>query len=139
MESSQIEAKAKEFIDALHALEAGSDADAQGVAQMFAQDATLTNSALDLKGTSVKGQDRILEFWVQYKAQLGQAKSNFHHITTSAAAAGLFWTTDGSSPSGEDISYHGVSLLQFNDEGLIEFFRGYYDTRELQVKAPVES
>ena len=138
MEATQIEAKAKEFIDALHILEEGSDQDANGLAEMFAQQATLTNAALDLKGTEMKGRDAILRFWVEYKAQLGQARSHFHHITTSDKAAGLFWTTDGQSSVGEKISYHGVSLLQFDEMGQIEFFRGYYDTRELQVKAPVE-
>lgn len=138
MEAAQIKAKAKEFIDALHILEEGSDQDAHALAEMYTQDATLTNSALDLKGTQMKGRDAILEFWVEYKAQLGQARSHFHHITTSDTAAGLFWTTDGQSPSGEKINYHGVSLLQFNEQGEIEFFRGYYDTRELQVRASVE-
>lgn len=138
MEAAQIEAKAKEFIDALHTLEEGSDQDAGALAEMYTEDATLTNAALDLKGTQMKGRDAILRFWVEYKAQLGQARSHFHHITTSDTAAGLFWTTDGQSPAGEKISYHGVSLLQFSDSGQIEFFRGYYDTRELQVKAPVE-
>ena len=138
MEAAQIEARAKEFIDALHILEEGSDQDASALAEMYTEDATLTNSALDLKGTQVKGRDAILAFWIEYKAQLGQAHSHFHHITTSDTAAGLFWTTEGQSPAGEAINYHGVSLLQFNQEGLIEFFRGYYDTRELQVKAPVE-
>ncbi len=137
MEATQIEAKAKEFIDALHILEEGSDQDASALAELFAEQATLTNSALDLKGTQMKGRDAILEFWVEYKAQLGQARSKFHHITSSAAAAGLFWTTQGQSPGGQNVSYHGVSLLQFNEQGLIEFFRGYYDTRELQMKAPV--
>ncbi len=138
MQATQIEQKAKEFIDALRILEEGSDRDASGLAELYSDEATLTNSALDLKGTQMKGRDKILQFWVEYKAQLGQARSNFHHITVSDTAAGLFWTTDGNSPAGEDVHYHGVSLLQFDEQGLIEFFRGYYDTRELQMKAPTQ-
>ena len=138
MEAKQIEARAKEFIDALHILEEGSDQDASALAEMYAEDATLTNAALELKGDAMKGRDAILAFWVEYKAQLGDSRSHFHHITTNDEAAGLFWTTEGTSPSGDKVHYHGVSLLQFDEQGQITFFRGYYDTRELQVKAPVQ-
>jgi ketosteroid isomerase-like protein len=138
MEASQIEAKAKEFIDALHILEEGNEQDANGLAELYAEDATLTNAALDLKGGEIKGRDAILSFWVEYKSQLGEVTSHFHHVTASAEAAGLFWTTEGTSPSGDKVHYHGSTLLQFDEQGLITFFRGYYDTRELQVKAPVK-
>ena len=138
METANIRQRAQEFIDALHILEEGSDQDASALAEFFADEATLTNSALELKGDVMKGRDAILTFWVEYKSQLGDSRSHFHHITTSEEAAGLFWTTEGTSPSGDKVHYHGVSLLQFDEQGQITFFRGYYDTRELQVKAPVQ-
>lgn len=137
MEHPQIEAKASEFIDALHALEQGSAADAQQLALLYAPDATLRNSALDNKETEMKGADQILRFWVEYKETLGQVFSKFHHVTASENAAGLFWTTTGVNPAGDQINYHGATLLQFNSEGQIEFFRGYYDTRELVVKSEI--
>lgn len=134
METSQIEAKAKEFIDALHALEQGSTDNADQLVVLYAPNATLQNSALDHKGTEMKGSDAILQFWVEYKETLGQVKSEFHHITLSDKAAGLFWTTTGQRPNGDDVNYQGATLLQFDESGLIEFFRGYYDTQELVVK-----
>jgi len=36
---------------------------------------------------------------------------------------------------GQPVKYDGVSLLEYDEEGLILFFRGYYDTRDLTVKA----
>ena len=135
MEQTQIEAKAREFIDALHTLETGSDAEADQIVMLYADDAALCNSALDNKGREMKGRDQILQFWVEYKATLGQVESKFHHVTTSNDAAGLFWTTTGTNPAGDAVNYHGATLLQFNSEGMIEFFRGYYDTRELTVKS----
>jgi ketosteroid isomerase-like protein len=135
MEHTQIEAKAREFIDALHTLEQGSDGDADQIVMLYTEDATLSNSALDNKGREMKGRDEILQFWVEYKATLGQVESKFHHVTLSDNAAGLFWTTEGQNPAGDAVHYHGATLLQFNSEGLIEFFRGYYDTRELTVKS----
>ncbi len=134
MENTQIQAKAKEFTDALHTLEKGSSDDVGQLVALFAADATLANSALDNKDKEMSGQDEILQFWTQYKETLGDVYSNFHHITVSEDAAGLFWTTEGTNPAGDKVHYHGSTLLVFNPEGTIQFFRGYYDTRELTVK-----
>jgi hypothetical protein len=134
MENTQIEAKANEFIEALHALEQGSVDDADQLVMLFSPDAQLANSALDNKGRQLQGSDEILQFWVEYKETLGDVKSEFHHVLVSDKAAGLYWTTSGKNPGGDEVHYHGSTLLQFNPEGKIEFFRGYYDTRELSVK-----
>ena len=138
MEQTQIQAKAREFIDALHELERGAVEDAGQLAALYAPDATLANSALDNKGRELSGQDEILQFWTQYKQTLGEVYSQFHHITASDDSAGLFWTTEGTNPAGDKVHYHGSTLLVFNTEGMIQFFRGYYDTRELTVKAEKE-
>lgn len=137
MQTTQIEAKAREFIDALHALEQGGNDAADQLVALFAPDAELHNSALDNKGTAMSGSDEILQFWVEYKEMLGQVESKFHHVTVSDKAAGLFWTTTGRNPAGDEVHYHGSTLLQFNETGMIDFFRGYYDTRELTVKSEV--
>ena len=135
MEQAQITAKAKEFTDALHTLEKGTVDDVGQLVGLYASDATLTNSALDNKGQEMSGNDQILQFWTQYKETLGDVYSNFHHITVSEDSAGLFWTTEGTNPAGDKVHYHGSTLLVFNPEGTIQFFRGYYDTRELTMKA----
>jgi hypothetical protein len=135
MSNTQIEDRAREFIDALHTLEKGGIDDADKITALFASDATLANAALDNKGRELKGTDEILQFWVQYKETLGQVDTRFHHVMVSGWSIGLFWTTSGKNPEGEDVNYHGSTLLQFNSEGKIEFFRGYYDTRELALKS----
>jgi len=138
MEQTQIAAKAREFIDALHTLEKGTPDDAGQLVALFAQDATLANSALDNKSREAHGQDEILRFWAQYKQTLGDVLSKFHHVTVSDDSAGLFWTTEGNDPAGKEVHYHGSTLLVFNTEGMIQFFRGYYDTRELTVKTEAQ-
>ena len=135
METSQIKERAQEFIDALHQLEQGSTDDANQLAALYADDATLNNSALDNKNTEIKGNDEILRFWVEYKETLGEVFSKFHHVTADEDAAGLFWTTEGTNPAGDKVHYHGATLLQYDEEGKINFFRGYYDTRELTIKS----
>lgn len=135
METTQTQAKAQEFIDALHALEQGSVEHVAPLVALYAPDATLRNSALDNKGTEMKGTEQITQFWSEYKETLGEIFSKFHHVTVSDQAAGLFWTTTGRNPAGDEVNYHGSTLLQFDEDGKIAFFRGYYDTRELVVKS----
>lgn len=135
METSQIANKAQEFINALHTLENGSPDDAGQITALFAPGARLNNSALDHKHQTLEGTDAILGFWTQYKETLGDVRSNFHQITANQNSAGLFWTTDGTNPAGDTVHYHGATLLEFDETGAIIHFRGYYDTRELTVKA----
>ena len=137
MEQSQIQAKAQEFIDALHALEQGSVQDVAQLAALYSAEATLRNAALDNKATQMRGTAEITRFWTEYKETLGEVFSKFHHVTVSDQAAGLFWTTTGKNPAGDEVNYHGSTLLQFGADGKIEFFRGYYDTRELVVKSDI--
>lgn len=122
---------AQQFIAALHTLEQGDESDADGMVAMFSDDARLTNAALKLAGKERTGRAGAQEFWSEYRRTFGAATSEFFQITTSANAAGLFWTTKGTDATGQPIEYDGVSLLVFNDEGKITLFRGYYDTREL--------
>ena len=127
--------QAQTFIDALHALEQGTTDDVAALAALYAEGATINNSALDGKNAEMKGTEQITKFWTEYKETLGEIFSKFHHVTASDDAAGLFWTTEGTNPAGDTVHYHGSTLLQFDGDGKIEFFRGYYDTRELTVKA----
>jgi hypothetical protein len=138
MEENQILSIAQDFINALHSLEDAGDIDAEPLAMLFSGEAALTNAALEHGGKEIQGRDNILQFWVQYKQELGNARSKFHHVTTSDNAAGLFWTTEGTGPDNQPLRYHGATLLEFDETGLIKFFRGYYDTRELKVQAAPE-
>ena len=117
------------FIAALHQLETG--ADESGVAplaELFAPDAELVNTALLLSGETLSGKNDATEFWTQYKKTIGVGKSEFHHVAASANTAGLFWKTTVKDGAGQ---YDGATLLHFDDAGKIRFFQGYYDTRQL--------
>jgi ketosteroid isomerase-like protein len=130
----QSQTLAQQFIDALHALEQGSENDLNGLVALFSEGAHLTNAVLELAGHERTGRQGAHRFWAEYKSTLGQAFSTFHHVTTGNSAAGLFWTTEGHAPDGQPVKYHGATLLEFDESGKIKFFRGYYDTRELIVQ-----
>jgi ketosteroid isomerase-like protein len=135
MDETTIRAKAEEFIEALHALEnaeTGSDELLDGLAELYAQDARLTNSALRLTNEEMAGQDAIRTFWDEYKKTVGKANSVFHQVTVSGEAVGLFWVTEGitTPDQPEPRSYDGSTLLVFDEAGKIRHFQGYYDTHQ---------
>lgn len=132
MDNSQL---AQQFIDALHALEKGDESQIAPLVALFSDDTRITNAALRLVGKEEVGRDGATYFWSEYKKTLGGCFSTFHHVTVDASSAGLFWTTEGNGLDGSGVKYDGVSLLEFGDDGRISFFRGYYDTRDLTVRA----
>ncbi len=126
---------AQQFIDSLHALEKGSLEHVAPLVELFAADVRLTNAALQLTGKEETGLEGATRFWSEYKKSLSDCFSTFHHVTVDENAAGLFWTTEGSANDNQPVKYDGVSLLEYSEDGKIIFFRGYYDTRDLTVKA----
>jgi hypothetical protein len=134
----QIAELAQQFITALHDVEtAQEDSDVQdaldNMVSLFSDDARLTNTQLSKAGRELTGHIAIRGFWSDYRTAVAPGHSEFHQITTSDRAAGLFWITEGQGAEGQPIHYHGATLLQFSDDGLILFFRGYYDVGELSA------
>jgi ketosteroid isomerase-like protein len=139
MDREQVTQLARQFIDALHALEAGSADDVDQIVDLFSDDSQVINAALKLAGESRRGRDGAREFWTEYRKTFGEAHSEFFQITVNEEAAGLFWTTKGTGNDGQPMEYDGVSLLVFDDQGKIRLFRGYYDTREVSRAVGVET
>jgi ketosteroid isomerase-like protein len=129
MDQAQAQQMAQQFIDALHTLESGSADDTADIVALFADDARLTNAALD--GKELTGKDGVQKFWTDYRRSFGEIRSEFSHVIANEDAAGLFWRSEGSGKDGQAIGYDGVSLLVWSDDGKIGFFQGYYDTRKL--------
>lgn len=129
MKQTQAKEVAATFIDALHALEAHGEEQVESMVKLFADDARLTNAALD--GKELTGAEGTRQFWSEYRKTFVEVHSEFSHVLVDDQAAGLFWRTEGSGRDGQALSYNGVSLLVLTDDGKISFFRGYYDTREL--------
>ena len=123
--------QAQQFIDALHALETGTDAAAEQISALFSDDAVLTNAALNLVDKEYTGREGVREFWQAYRGLFADIYSEFAHVTSDTDAAGLFWTSKGTYADGKPVEYDGVSLLVFGADDKISRFRGYYDTRQL--------
>jgi ketosteroid isomerase-like protein len=122
---------AKEFIAALHALEANEEGALERIVGLFADDAVLTNAALKLADDERDGRAGVHNFWQNYRKTFQEIRSEFHQTMHNDEAVGLFWVARGRDAQGEAIQYDGTTLLVLGDDGLINKFHGYFDTRQL--------
>lgn len=116
--------RAQAFADALQQLEKSGDIDAF-VDDQFADDAQLLRPEVDQQ---VVGPDGARDFWRQYLGQFSDIASSFDRVTGSAGIGVLEWTSNGTLAAGASISYRGVSLLDFDDQGRVSRFATYFDT-----------
>lgn len=117
------EKSAEKFIEALEKLEKSEDVET--IAALFADSAeignvTLTNNINDPK-----------EFWTNYRKTFGDVSSEFKNKIHSDKVSALEWTSVGTSAKGNKISYDGVSILEFGEDGKIKRFFAYFNPAAL--------
>ena len=115
--------RTEQFADALHTLEDGGDLDA--FLAVFADDVELyrpeTQQRLD-------GTTGARAFWEQYLATFDEIRSDFSRAVEGGVGV-LEWTSKGRLAGGAEITYAGVSLLDFDEAGLVTRFATYFDTQ----------
>lgn len=122
--------RAQAFADALQQLESGGDVDA--FVGVFTDDVTLVRPEVDQQ---VEGTDGAQQYWRQYLAQFDEVHSTFSRVVDSGELGILEWTSEGALAGGAPITYRGVSLLDFDDDGRITRFSTYFDTAQFVSKA----
>jgi ketosteroid isomerase-like protein len=128
---------ASRFIETLGVLERqGADALPQMV-ELFSPMARMTNTAIKRRGGELTGEVGARQFWREYRSSFAEVHTEFYEVTRDQRSAGLFWTSRGKDPHGNPFEYDGATLLVFEDDGLIIQLRSYYDSRELELRAPV--
>ena len=80
-----------------------------------------------MAGEERVGRADIRKFWKTYHDVLGEAESRFSHVTIGEDAAGLFWTTHARGRGRNGLDYDGVTLLEFDEYGLVRYLRAYFD------------
>lgn len=133
MDDRQIKGLADKFIQQLHQLEQGEPQTADALAELFSDDAQLSNSIIEADGAKTRreGREEIAQFWREYRESFQTIRSEFVDITASDHSAGLFWTSDGSDADGHPLRYEGVSLLTFDGNGKIRHFKAYFDRAQM--------
>jgi ketosteroid isomerase-like protein len=124
---------ADRFIAALHQLEEGDEHAAETIADLFADQAALSNSIIMQERAKHERQGRadIVAFWNEYRSTFKDIHSEFTDITLGEHAAGLVWHSTGTDAQNQALDYRGISLLMFDDNGKIQRFKAYFDTEQL--------
>jgi len=119
--------RTEKFADALHALEDGGDLET--FVALFADDVELhrpeTRQELD-------GSAGARAFWEQYLGTFDEIRSDFSRVVDGGVGV-LEWTGTGRLRSGAPVTYAGVSILDFDDAGLVTRFATYFDTQAFEV------
>lgn len=91
---------------------------------LFADDAELINLAML---EPLKGKEGAHRFWDKYLSVFNHIHSEFTNVVENNGTSVLEWISKGTLSTSEEITYRGVSVLEFND-GKVHRFRTYYDS-----------
>lgn len=131
MDQQQIKGMADDFIHRLHKVEQGDPESVETLVDLFADDAELSNPVAERNGRAYRGREAVERFWREYRGLFREVHSEFVDVTAGDHSAGLFWRSRGVDATGARLEYDGVSLLEFDDQGKIRRFRGYFDSNSL--------
>ena len=115
------------FIDALRRLEDQSDADA--IVSLFAPDAEISNPMVKHEGG---GPEAAQRFWTSYRGSFDAIHSEFRNIVEREGVSLLEWASSGTTRTGKDFRYGGVSVIEHR-QGRISAFRTYFDTTQVEA------
>lgn len=113
--------RADGFASALQQLEGG---DQDALLAQFADSVTLFRPEVKHQ----EGESDPQAFWKAYRDQFSDISTEFTHVAEAGDIAMLEWESTGTLTTDRPISYRGVSLLTFDDDGKVSRFATYYDT-----------
>jgi ketosteroid isomerase-like protein len=116
---------AKKFIEALHRLEA--ERDLETISSLFTDDCEIANV---VTSDNRQSSQNAREFWQHYRDNFGEIKSTFRNEIITDKTAALEWQSEGTSADGNQFTYEGVSILEFNGDK-ISRFHAYFDPNKL--------
>lgn len=114
------ETRTDRFAAALHRMDEG---DAAPLLEQFAEGATLQRPEKDASGAAQDPE----AFWQQYRDVFSSLSTEFSAVREEGDLGVLEWTSTGILTTGREVSYAGVSLLEFSGDE-VERFATYYDT-----------
>ncbi|HXH69391.1 MAG TPA: nuclear transport factor 2 family protein [Pyrinomonadaceae bacterium] len=116
------EKTAKDFIGALHKLEANRDLDT--ICGLFNEDCEIGNVVTEDKNIGVR------EFWTSYRDSFDRVQSTFRNEIVSDATVALEWKTTGTNSKGHELEYEGISILETKGDKITRF-HAYFDANKL--------
>lgn len=125
------------FINALHELE--ETGEPESIAALYAENAEIVNVVSPKK---FAGPDGARDFWTKYRETFGAMRSEFRNQIVAENRAALEWTTRGTSKENHEITYSGVTILEFEGDKISRscaYFNAHDLGRQIEQDAPAKS
>lgn len=117
------------FMAALTALER--ERNVEEIVSLFSEQCDIGNA---VSPKVFVGRNGAREFWTNYRAWFGQIESSFHNVIDDERHSAIEWSSRGISPSGQLVSYEGMTILEFENDR-INRFRAYFNPEWLTRRA----
>lgn len=124
------------FINALHKLE--ETGDPAEIAALYAENAEIVNVVSPKKFTGAEG---ARDFWTRYRETFGEMRSEFRNKIVNETSAALEWTTRGISKENHEITYSGVTILEFKGDTITRscaYFNAHDLGRQIERETPAK-
>ena len=120
--------RTRRFVAGLRKFEQEPDTRPEFVA-MFTDDATAER--LDARGE----RHEVNKFWEEYRAQFSEIRTTFFNAVEGTDQVSLEWESQATLTGGREITYRGVTNLDY-DGDLVSHVRTYYDTAAFLQLSP---
>lgn len=127
---------AENFINALHKLE--ETGEAEEIAALYSENAEIVNVVSPKK---FNGTDGAHDFWTKYRETFAEMRSEFRNQIVAENRAALEWTTRGASKDEHEITYSGVTILEFDGDKISRscaYFNAHDLGRQIERDAPAK-
>ncbi|MDT5063060.1 MAG: hypothetical protein QOH63_3519 [Acidobacteriota bacterium] len=80
------------------------------------------------------GHDALRQFLTAILAAFDKVGLTEDHVFIAGNGAAVKWTGRGKGKNGRDVRFEGIDIFEFNDDGLIQTVRAYWNPAEVMMQ-----
>ena len=80
------------------------------------------------------GHDALGQFMTAIMAAFEKVGLTEDHVFIAGNGAAVKWTGRGKGKNGRDVRFEGIDIFEFNDDGLIQTVRAYWNPAEVMMQ-----
>jgi steroid delta-isomerase len=80
------------------------------------------------------GHDALRQFFAAIVAPFDKVGLTEDHVFIAGNGAAVKWTGRGKGKNGRDVRFEGIDIFEFNEEGLIQTVRAYWNPAEVMMQ-----
>ena len=80
------------------------------------------------------GHDGLRQFYAAIAGAFEKVGLTEDHVFIAGNSAAVKWTGRGRGKNGRDVKFEGIDIFEFNEEGLIQTVRAYWNPAEVLMQ-----